>query len=177
MVNYKNAPISEVSFGLAFTPLDGFRTSHYGLFWDQIRSDYPETVDQLPLIRAEEMPPIVFSENRSPFPLPRCWYIHKDRNLLIQLQANRIWLNWRRLAPSPADYPHFPALFARFRHVVGLLREFLLGANVGILAQTAFDLVYVNHIPAGKLWTSYGDVGRFMRDVALGVWQPASPRP
>ena len=106
-VNYKNPPISEVSFGLAFTPLDGFRTSHYGLFWNQIRSDYPETVDQPPILT--QLPSISIQENKFSFPLPRCWYIHRDRKLLIQLQSDRIWLNWRHLT-SADDYPHFPSI-------------------------------------------------------------------
>jgi uncharacterized protein (TIGR04255 family) len=167
VVNYKNPPISEISFGLSFAPLDGFRVSHYGLFWDRIRIDYPETTDQVPFFNPDEVlpSPSVIQENKFPFPLPRCWYIHRDRKLLIQLQSNRVWFNWRRLA-SADEYPHFEVLFAQFQYVIGLLEEFLLNTNVGKLDATALELVYVNHIPAGKLWNRYGDVGNFMRDVS-----------
>jgi hypothetical protein len=147
---------------MAFHPLDGLRASHYGLFWNQIREEFPETEDQPPLIRPEE----AFSMAIQPrYPLPRCWYVHRDRNLLIQLQGNRIWLNWRRLGSS-SQYPRFPALLDIFQRISSQLAEFFRVANVGLLMPVSFDLTYVNHIPLGAICPSYDRVGNFMRDVA-----------
>jgi uncharacterized protein (TIGR04255 family) len=177
--NYKNPPVSEVAFGLGFSQLVGLRASHYGLFWNQIRDEFPETDDQLPLISPEQLP-LQFGPfgplNRYPLPLPRAWYVHRDRNLLIQLQNNRIWLNWRRLG-ADSEYPRFPALLENFEKIVGHLRESIRAANVGLLAPAGYELTYVNHIPLAEPWARYDEIGGFMRDVS---WHPNGrtlPRP
>jgi uncharacterized protein (TIGR04255 family) len=173
--NYKNPPIGEVAFGLGFSPLGGLRASHYGLFWNQIRDDFPETDDQLPLIAPEQLQ-FGGPFNRYPLPLPRTWYVHRDRNLLIQLQSNRIWLNWRRLGAN-SEYPHFPALLEAFQKIVGHLRESIRAANVGLLVPAGYELTYVNHIPLAEPWARYDEIGRFMRDVSWHQNGRMLPRP
>jgi uncharacterized protein (TIGR04255 family) len=160
VANFKNPPVGEVSFGLGFSPLPGFKVAHFGAFWDLIRKDYPECEDKAPLFDASS-PPAVIPDW---FPFPRVWYVHRERNFLVQLQPNKIWLNWRRLNEAEA-YPRFEKLFPIFADLVGLFTKFAEGNNLGQLMTTGADLSYVNHIPSAGSPSPYTDAAEFVQDL------------
>jgi uncharacterized protein (TIGR04255 family) len=172
VANFKWPPVGEVSFGLWFAPLAAFKTVHYGAFWDLIRQDYPECDDK----------PQVFEPPTSPvgnpewFPFPRVWYLHRSRNYLIQLQPNRIWLNWRRLNDMD-EYPRFETLIPIFRDVVKQFADFAAANNIGDLVATGGELSYVNQIPVGEIWADYSEVGNFMEDVRWVAGRNTLPKP
>src|ERR1700760_930942 len=105
---FERQPIAEVSFGVAFLPLKELRTSHFGLFWSRLQSEFPQTVDAVPIGDfGGDMGGMVSVPGW--FPLPRVQFIHRNREQLVQLQPNRFYFNWRRLQPITA-YPRFASL-------------------------------------------------------------------
>jgi uncharacterized protein (TIGR04255 family) len=172
VANFKRPPIGEVSFGLSFIPLNAFKAAHYGAFWDLIRKDYPDCDDKPQVFDLPGPPPLTAEW----FPLPRVWYLHRDRNFLIQLQPNKIWLNWRRLNDAE-DYPRFEALLPIFRDAVGQFSDFVSDSNIGTVSATSGELSYVNQIPIGEIWHDYSDVGKFMEDVRWVGGRKTLPNP
>jgi uncharacterized protein (TIGR04255 family) len=161
VANFRKPPVGEVSFGLRFAPLTTFRAAHFGMFWDLVRSDYPECEDK-PQFYDPTSPPVSVPEW---FPYPRVWYVHRNRNLLLQLQPNGIWLNWRRLNEGE-PYPRFERLFPIFRETVERFANFARGNNLGDVAPAAAELLYVNHIPSEDSSQPYSDVGEFMQGLS-----------
>lgn len=135
--------------GVQFTPIQGWLTSHYGLFWNRIKAEYPSSEDQLPLprLKLEEFEtPNEFNLTLLPA-LRRVFYCTEPANYLIQLLPNRFLHNWRKLQESD-DYPRFPDAYSRFTEWWSAFRSFL--ADVGLPDPTLqlFELTYVNMIGA-----------------------------
>jgi len=173
VASFKKPPVGEVSFGLWFQPLPAFKTAHYGAYWDLIRKDYPECEDKPPVLDAN---PLGFRQVGDWFPPPRVWYLHRDRNLLIQLQPNRIWLNWRRISDGD-EYPRFEALLPVFRATVQQFAEFLRANNVGSVLPHGGELSYVNQFPPGDQSQPYSDIGEVLKDVSWSAGHKVLPNP
>ena len=87
---------------------------------------------------------------------PRLWLMNEPGSQLLQLQQDRLVVNWRRL-PSDIPYPHYDSI-----------REFLveawnrLTAVVHDLGRTVpepsiCEVQYVNHLDKHSGWRSVGD--------------------
>jgi hypothetical protein len=44
--DFTNPPVTEVVCGLQFAPIQGWLTTHYGLFWNLIKAEYSSSEDQ-----------------------------------------------------------------------------------------------------------------------------------
>lgn len=150
--DFRNPPVREVAVGVHFEPLRLLRQSHFGLFWERIRADYPITEDR------ESLPPQILGEialepafqlvvSDSP-PLNRAWFMSSDRSLLVQLQNDRLIHNWRH---QGEEYPHFEPLLAYFQQAYGQLESMLADFELGKLQHTQVEVTYVNHLEAESL--------------------------
>lgn len=147
-ITFERPPLVEVSFGLFFEPLRDFRTSHFGAFWTRLRPEFIETADK-PVV-AEQASTISFQQEW--FPLPRVWYVHKDKTQLIQLQTDRFYFNWRK-ASDGTLYPRFDSLEPVFMKYLGVLNSFLSDEGLGTLNILACELTYTNHLFQGEEWS------------------------
>ena len=91
-VKYKNPPIDELIIGLYFDqPILPLRSEYVGLFWSEIRKEFPKIQQQvelsLPLLR----PSLTFQVGLTDelYPMPRFWLISEDDTFLIQIQQER----------------------------------------------------------------------------------------
>jgi len=117
--DYERPPVVEVAIGLQFVPIAGFSQAHIGAYWQLIRSEYPKTLDQMRLDSPVEN---LYGSTAPVFPFPfligatprvnRSWLISGNDELLIQVQDDRFWHNWRL---KDGEYPHFEALLALFQ--------------------------------------------------------------
>jgi uncharacterized protein (TIGR04255 family) len=158
-VTFERPPLNEVSFGLFFAPIADLRTSHYGAFWSRLRPDFNETADK----------PIVGNPAGFQFvewfPLPRVWFVHKDKEQLLQLQPNRFYFNWRR-ALTTTPYPRFERLEPLFCGHLETFKAFLREEALGTPEITGVELVYVNHIYKGEGWGEISEVGEVFPDLS-----------
>lgn len=158
---FERPPLAEVSFGLAFAPLAGFRTADYGLFWSRLGAEFNETLDK-PVIGD-----VASLAQDEWFPLPRVWFVHRNTEHLIQLQPNRFYFNWR-LSAAKNPYPRFEVLKPLFESYLTKFGSFVAERGLGEIKASGFELSYVNHIPQGSGWNSIGDIGDVFPDV---VWR------
>lgn len=170
-ITYERPPLTEVSFGLHFSPLVGFRAAHYGMFWSRLRPDFTETVDK-PLVGQIA----VGGPSEEWFPLPRVWFVHKALEHLIQLQPNRFYFNWRR-SPSEGVYPRFESLEPTFHSYVSKLGQFVAAEGLGSLDINGFELAYVNHIFRGEGWDTIRDIGKVFPDLSWRARSDSNKEP
>ena len=111
--SYGNPPVIEVAWSVQFATLPWLTAAHTGLFWSKIRDAYPACEEQPPIERAEE--PEVLLQPRRIVPQmqmllkpPPCrqWFIAAAGNDLVQLQADRFCVNWRKVNPGD-KYPRY----------------------------------------------------------------------
>jgi len=132
------------------------------------------------------MPEMVFTTMTRP-ELPRTWFISADDSVLIQLQADRLLLNWRRGATN-AEYPHFETVSGRFRAIYQQFEAFVADAELGTIQPEFCEMTYVNQFrpkdadgglpnvrdilrlwpePFGQEWNVRADAVRFQADYRM----------
>jgi uncharacterized protein (TIGR04255 family) len=91
-------PIVEVVCGLRFPEIPGLDPVVAGVYWGQRKETFPHreihfAIGQPRLTLGSGTPPL------------RTWLISGDRSLVVQLQSDRFYLNWRLL--DGGSYPRF----------------------------------------------------------------------
>lgn len=152
---FDNPPVVETAVGIQFAELSGFRTMHFGIFYETIRDRYGFAEDQPrldPIV--ETFPKAVrlphFKVRTAPRP-ERVWYTEsEDGSYLLQLQPDRFGFNWRQTEEN-ARYPSYTEssqlCLKEFRGFLGFCD--IHGFNV---RPDLCEVIYVNHI-----WPNEGE--------------------
>src|SRR5690349_12727580 len=101
--SFADPPVVETVLEVDFAPLVGWGVPHFGLFWAQIRDDYPQFELQPALLTPAEgtseedklIRTIMVDLARQP-PL-RVWFLEKLGSRLLQVQHDRFIHNWRKV--------------------------------------------------------------------------------
>lgn len=92
----ENPPIEEVVCGFVLEPTD-LTLLDIGVYWESRRAEFPtHTVKQA-----------IFDGNSIHFSIAgsgRAWLVSADDTILLQIQPDRLYVNWRR---RNAEYPRF----------------------------------------------------------------------
>lgn len=167
--DYSSPPIGEVAIGVRFLPVPGLTLPLVGAFWSQLRDQFPETEHAIPAVDGQGN---VALDPATQLPWPRLWMISPDKTRLLQIQSDRLLLNWRRIAPD-CPYPRYPELLAQFERLFAAYVSFVEkncgGADIQL---TACELTYVNHI-AFEHDTSPAKIAEAVFSKA--AWQPPVP--
>jgi uncharacterized protein (TIGR04255 family) len=166
---FGDPPVVEVAISVQFKPLDRLRSAHFGLIWSLLlKNGFTRTEDHgtiEPSMEEFGAPPrtapagvSVEMYSDAP-PLPRVWFLNDRENELVQIQRDRLTVNWRQGA-SPEPYPRYASVIKRFREALGILAEFVRTEDLGVLAPTQCEVTYVNHILPGSVWSKHSDLDR-----------------
>jgi uncharacterized protein (TIGR04255 family) len=154
---FDNPPVVEVAIGVQFEPVNGFRQAHLGLFWNQIREDYPKTQDQPRLETALESfdaggwPTLQLELVDGP-PVHRAWFISENDELLLQVQNDRLIHNWRHQGGA---YPRFDLLLDRFWQHVERFEGVLAEAGLTGKPIQQAEITYINWIAVTSMDTFF----------------------
>lgn len=146
IIAFENPPVNEVVVSTYFDPpLSDFRNEHVGLFWGEIKKEFPGVRQQIPVGFAPE---VVDNE----FPMPRYWFISANGINLIQIQQNAFMFNWRR---RDEDYPRFHrTIKPTFDKYYGIFNEFTrTQISDADLTIDRCELVYINTLETSEFWT------------------------
>lgn len=169
----------EVAISVQFEELPRFGVVDYGLLWERWRDRFPETQYQAPLLPVVE----IFGGRRArsdeiriePIPpLGRCWYRTANRERLIQVQPDRFILNWQR-AEAGTPYPSYDALRSEFAQALGEFLAHVADRRLGDFEPTQCELIYVNHLLAGREWARPGDLADVLVPLAGQAAGPPLP--
>jgi uncharacterized protein (TIGR04255 family) len=134
---------------MQFAP-ETFDIEAFGQFARETHEELPERQRQpvLPPI-AETFekvaaPPPMEVRLEPPTALPRTWFLSKDGVQLVQLQHDRLTLNWRELQQG-VEYPRYGQLRERFRELLSLLTAGLeqIGKDYAV---NLCEVTYVNTV-------------------------------
>jgi uncharacterized protein (TIGR04255 family) len=150
---FANEPLHEVAVGVLFERLDGFRQAHFGRFWSLIADEYPGTVDREriesgvePLVPGPIRRSLGFKLIESA-PTDRAWFVSADNTRLIQLQDDRLLVNWRR---AGSEYPRFEAIRDEFEARFVQFGRLAADEGIGPLAPLQVEVSYFNRIVGAK---------------------------
>lgn len=163
---FDEPPVAEVALSMQTAPTSGLQTAHMGAFWETaLRSHYPLTQDQPaapPSVESFETtswaPMVMFGVG---VPMGRQWYLTADQTRLVQIQNDRLVLNWRRLQSQ--DYPHYDQLRAEIERVAALWSDFLEARGLPRQPVVQADVTYINQIPIEAPLADLSDIGALLR--------------
>jgi uncharacterized protein (TIGR04255 family) len=158
-------PVIETALSLEFKPLKGWSIPHFGLFWQRIRTDFPEVSVQPSLgseIETFDKPRMVIGPQLALVNSPevRCWFYDSKGDQLVQVQHDRFVHNWRRAQDQA--YPSYDLVKPRFESNWGTFCRFLSDEGLSAPDVVQCELTYVNHFEAGREWQSMGDVAEML---------------
>jgi len=156
--SYTRPPVTEVALAVYFSPSLNLRTAQLGKLWDRWRDRFPRTEDQPPL------PPIPLESFAQPlpafsfqfsgiFPGPRVWFLSETGDRVIQIQPDRLVLNWRHTTEEET-YPRYETLLPVFTKAARDLVAFLSEEGLSPPTIVQAEVTYVNPIPIDALGDS-----------------------
>jgi uncharacterized protein (TIGR04255 family) len=164
---FNKPPVVEVAIGVEFLPIPSLTIVplvELRPIWNDI---YP-CIEEQPAIRS--IPP-----EGSPFPgfnfeiqkgVPpiRIWLLNENRSELLQIQNDRMVLNWR--ANFGSAYPHYRELEPRFLVNWHRFREAIADRTLGELQPIIAEVTYINRFTLEE--------GETLFD-ALSIFDPNAP--
>lgn len=163
-VKFKNPPINELVISLYHLPVVEMRAQHIGIYWNKIRKRYPRCEQQAPIILTKEQ----FNVTETPgelFPLPRFWFHSGPGSMLIQVQRDGFFFNWRK--DNENEYPHYEVVSEQFCKELETYQSFLqneFGQKIDVVNRC--ELTYINIIPPNALWSTATDLGKLFPSLA-----------
>jgi uncharacterized protein (TIGR04255 family) len=164
---FADPPVIETALGVEFAPLSKWGIPHFGLFWHEIRGEYPRFEVQpalVPLLERFGKPDKLLPQFAVHFAdqVPvRCWFIHQSGTRLLQIQHDRFIHNWRK-SGNADSYPHYDAIRPLFFQEWRRFREFLAAEEIGTPEVHQCEVVYVNHLDPGKGWQTPADLAEVL---------------
>lgn len=161
-------PVVEVVLGVQFRPLLGLRPIELGPLREAWRPTHPVVQEQPLLPPAIEvstggLPAVQFVVG--PALHTRVWFLSEDHSSLIQLQHDRLTINWRQT--TSGAYPRYPAVRTALAERSADLSRFVAERHLGRLSVTQAEVTYINAIEAEQ-----AEMGNLVR--VLDHWQPPS---
>jgi uncharacterized protein (TIGR04255 family) len=166
---YEAPPVAEVVISLQFKPLESLRSSHFGLLWAQLRErgfsiseDHAELMsvpEEFETPRPTAQVGVFVQTFHDAPPLPRVWYLNEPQDELIQVQRDRISVNWRKGASS-LPYPRYKHIMKRFREFYETFSTFSASERLGPVQASQCEVTYVNHIEPCEQWRTHRDAER-----------------
>lgn len=155
-----DAPIWEVVCGVAFEPIPELTPFYFGLYWSELKDEFPRT-DVWPAVGEQQG--IVLAS----VPPLRAVMFSEDETYVLQFQADRFYMNWRRVSPD-SQYPRFSdrgespgiasLLQERFEHFQNFVRD-----RVGRPLQAkAIELAKIDVFAEGKHWANIADLAELL---------------
>lgn len=165
--DFANPPLAELVLGVQFSPLTKLTAGHFGLFWNELGSDWTEPADgslledQFELFdRPKWSTPIGLQLRLEPVRLPGRFLLgHKSKDRLLQIQATRFLFNWRK---REGFYPSYKRLIVEFEDTFARFRAFADKAGLGKLALNQWELTYINSFPKEVYWQTPADWSTFL---------------
>jgi uncharacterized protein (TIGR04255 family) len=156
---YDRPPVVEMAIGVQFRPLDMLRGLSLGPLRELWRADYPRIEEQPALVPALEGSPQLAQQRLQldfvPRPPVRQWFLNASGAELVQVQPDRLLVNWRADDEITTKYPRYPYMRSVFQRRFTEVAQFTINEGLGELEVNQAELTYVNVIE-----TTIDDLGR-----------------
>lgn len=145
--SFDRPPIVEVAIGVHFLQLPGLTTVALVRLVDDLwGSRYPQTFEQPTLPPTMRSGSMMAFELQTGVPPVRLWSMTADESLLVQVQHDRLLLNWRR-GDGDQPYPRYRQLREDFEQIWREFGEYLGRHDYGALQPEVAEVGFFNRIP------------------------------
>jgi uncharacterized protein (TIGR04255 family) len=162
-IEFANSPVVEVAIGVQFRPIR-LRGIDLGRLRERWRDAYPVVEEQPPLPPAIEAPvaqgELTFQLNLSPLPAVRYWFLNQSGTELVQLQQDRLIVNWRE-GDAAEPYPRYGQLRRLFEERLKDVADFVAVAGLGNIEIVQAEVNYINAVEVAE--RGRGDLGWLLR--------------
>ncbi len=149
--DYENPPVVEVSLGIQFEPLTRLNPIELGSLWELWRDELPNYIEQPPL------PHILGAQLSIPAtiqigigsPLRRYWFLNDTKGQLVQLQNDKLIVNWRKSNPE-MEYPRYRMIRSNLETKFEEFNNFLKDKSLGTIKINHIEATYVNLIETNE---------------------------
>jgi uncharacterized protein (TIGR04255 family) len=151
--DFERPPLDQVAISVQFATLPGFTALVAGQLASRL-PDFPEMSQQPTLLPTFEVfnapgtlpPPITINFQLGPSFDGRYWFRTEDKQYLIQIQADRLILNWNRhpAANQFFEYPRYESLIGQFKDKFAVLSKFVSDRKLGEIKINQCEIAYVN---------------------------------
>ena len=163
---FDKPPVVEMAIGVQFKPLERLRGLALAPLRDQWLREYPVTEEQPALAPALEGEQQLAQQRLQlglvALPPVRQWFLSKSGTELIQVQQDRLLVNWRAGDELPTAYPRYPHMRRFFEERFTELARFASAEGIGDVEITQAELTYINVIEVGL--DDLGRMDRFLKD-------------
>ncbi len=174
---FATPPVVELTLGVQFSSITKLTAGHFGLFWNNLGSEWVESSDALPIddqFELFERPPWRMAEpmiRLQPVRLPHRFLVeHISKDKLIQVQATRFHLNWRK---RENFYPSYKCLIDEFETTFRRFSSFIERQRLGPVSLNQWELTYIDSFPHTEFWNTPSDWSRVLPGL-FGQLFPAS---
>jgi uncharacterized protein (TIGR04255 family) len=164
---FERPPVVEVALGVQFRPLVGPLSIELAELRERWRRDFPLAQEHPPLPPAIEGAASGLGQVQvliAPVMQHRFWFLSADFSDLIQVQADRLNVNWRKTR-AELNYPRYGHVRGQLAARLGEFADYAERHRLGSLEITQAEANYVNAIILPQ-----GELGRL--EHALRLWQP-----
>jgi uncharacterized protein (TIGR04255 family) len=151
--DFEEPPLIEVVHGIQFEPI-GLSIVHPGQFYEVVAARYPKVDTRDPLLPVREAfgPAAMLQQSfrlemASAAEMPRSWFLSADDAFIVQLQKDRLLLNWR-FVERGASYPRYNGMRKEFNDLYGALEGFATNKQLGPVTPNQVEITYISHFSA-----------------------------
>lgn len=151
VLSYRHPPLVEVVLGVTLRPLPNLDFAALADLRTRWRDEYPLVQEQPPLppdpVANDAGPPVTVQVGAPP---TRLWFLSRDKQRLLQVQHDRLIMNWRA-GEGGNPYPRYRSLRASFETRMEDFISFLNERDVaagGAVRPLAVEVTYNNAISA-----------------------------
>lgn len=148
--SFERPPVVEVAVGVHFLQLPGLNTVALVRLVDDLwRGRFPHTVEQPlspPLPPAGRGPMLAFQLQAGSPPI-RLWSLSEDHSILVQVQHDRLLLNWRKIKDDD-PYPRYQQLRGGFAEAWQEFSNYIGDRDdYGVLQPSVAEVTFFNRVP------------------------------
>lgn len=149
-VTFSSPPVTEAVLGVEFRVKQDMGPINLVEFARSLENEFPQLQEMPPLpptLEGNGEPIFSFSSSAEvPF---RIWCISNDGEHLVQLQNDRLVLNWRKTG-AKSEYPGFDTLRNTFENLWGKFHDFLSSQRMESTVPRYIEYTYVNGLNEGN---------------------------
>jgi uncharacterized protein (TIGR04255 family) len=148
--SFEQPPVIEVAVGVHFLQLPGLNTVAMVRLADTWASRFPKIEEQpiLPPVAIAGAQIISFQIQTSS-PQIRLWLESNDGTILVQIQHDRLLLNWRKLDTND-PYPRYRRLRNDFSELWAQFANYIAAGDYGVLQPSIAEVAFFNRIPVAS---------------------------
>jgi len=147
--SFDRPPVVEVAVGVYFLQLpDLTAVALVRLIDDLWQSGFPRIVEQpgAPPLSAPGRPPAIAFQLQTGIPPMRLWSLTEDETSLIQVQHDRLLLNWRKIKDDD-PYPRYRRLHEDFARIWREFSNYVEDRDYGVLQPSVAEVSFFNRVP------------------------------